>query len=90
MLTAYEDSRARAPDDEVLRRATELARIVFTQDEEFLALAPQWNRSDRHFAGIVYSHQVRATIGQLVADLQLVVELMSPEEIRDTVVFLPL
>lgn len=53
VLMAREDGYDRAPDDQLLQRATDLDRIVFTQDEDFLALGPQWNAVGRHFAGIV-------------------------------------
>ena len=90
VLVAQDDGYDRAPDEQLLQRATDLGRIVFTQDDDFLALAPRWNAADRHFAGIVYAHQLRATIGQLVDDLQLIVEVMSEDEIRDRVIYLPL
>ena len=53
---------------------TELGRVVFTQDDDFLVLADQWNSKGRHFAGIVYAHQLRVTVGQIIAELQLIVE----------------
>lgn len=90
VLVAQDDGYDHAPDDQLLQRATDLGRIVFTQDEDFLVLAPRWNAAGRHFAGIVYAHQLRATIGQLVDDLQLIVEVISADEIRDQVIYLPL
>jgi len=90
VLTAFEDGRANAPDNELLARAMELGRIVFTQDDDFLVLADQWNKEGRHFAGIVYAHQLRVTIGQIIADLRLIVEAVTADEIRDIVLFLPI
>jgi predicted nuclease of predicted toxin-antitoxin system len=90
VLTALEDGRAEASDEELLARATELGRIVFTQDDDFLVIADNWRRSGRHFAGIVYAHQLQATVGQIVADMQLILEAATPDEMRDCVLFLPL
>ncbi len=90
VLTADEDGRASAPDDELLQRATELGRPIFTQDDDFLEIADHWQQTSRHFAGVIYAHQLRATVGQIVLDLQLICEASAPAELSDTVVFVPL
>ncbi len=90
VLTAEEDGRASVPDEELLERATELGRVVFTQDDDFLQIADRWQQASRHFAGIVYAHQLRVTVGQIVADLQLICEASAAQELYDTVIFLPL
>jgi hypothetical protein len=90
VLTAYEDGRATASDEELLARATELGRVVFTQDDDFLAIADQWRRSRRPFAGVVYAHQLHATLGQIISDIQLILEATTADEMRDAVLFLPL
>ena len=82
--TALEDGRADAPDEELLTRAMELGRIVFTQDDDFLAIADAWQRVGRHFAGVVYAHQLRVTVGQIVADLRLILEASTADELRDS------
>ena len=63
---------------------------MFTQDDDFLAIADDWRRVGRRFAGVVYAHQLRATVGQIVADLQLILEASTADEMRDSVLFLPL
>jgi len=90
VLTAFEDQRAIASDEELLTRASDLGRVAFSQDGDFLAIADDWQRTGRHFAGLVYAHQLRATVGQIVADLQLILEATTPDEMRDCVLFLPL
>lgn len=90
VIVAREDGYDRAPDDQLLQHASDLGRIVFTQDEDFLVIGPQWNAIGRHFAGIVYAHQLAVTIGQIVNDLELLVEAMPADEIRDRVIYLPL
>lgn len=72
VLTAIEDGRAQAPDDELLARAHELGRVVFTQDIGFLVLAEQWQRQGRPFHGLLFGHQQRGTIGQYVSNLELI------------------
>jgi len=45
------------PDPIILDRATELQRVVFTQDEDFLAIANRRQQEEVNFAGVIYSHQ---------------------------------
>jgi len=90
VLTAHEDGRADWDDDQLLERATELGRVVFTQDRDFLVLAAKWQESGRGFAGMVYGHQLRVTIGGVVHDLALMASVAGPEYLRNRVEFLPL
>jgi hypothetical protein len=73
-----------------LERAFELGRVVFTQDRDFLVLAADWQRQHRDFAGMVYGHQLRVTIGGAVHDLALIATLISLDDMRNRVEFLPL
>ena len=90
VLTAQEDGRADWDDDRLLERAFELGRVVFTQDRDFLVLAADWQRQHRDFAGMVYGHQLRVTIGGAVQDLALIATLISLDDMRNRVEFLPL
>ncbi len=72
VLTAEQDQTADWDDEPLLQRATELGRIAFTQDDDFLAIGHRWQRAGRDIAGIVYAHQLRITIGQAVRDLELI------------------
>jgi hypothetical protein len=90
VLTVQEDGRADWDDDRLLERALELGRVVFTQDKDFLVLAADWQRQSREFAGMVYGHQLRVTIGGTVHDLALIATLLSLDDMRNRVEFLPL
>ncbi len=90
VLTAQDDGRADWDDDRLLERALELGRVVFTQDRDFLVLAADWQRQRREFAGMVYGHQLRVTIGGAVHDLAIIATLISLDEMRNRVEFLPL
>jgi len=54
------------------------------------AIAHTWQAAGTSFAGVVYGHQRRITIGQMISDLALLATCLQPEEMRDQVVFLPL
>ena len=90
VLTAIEDGRAEATDGELLGRARELGRVVFTQDIRFRALAEDWQRQGRPFAGLVFGHQLGGTIGQFVNDLDLVAQASDADEWRNAIEWLPL
>ena len=90
VLTAQDDNTTTFPDDELLYRATELNRIMVTRDIRFKAFAEQLQRDGTHFAGLVFAHQLRATIGQLVEDLELIAFATDPEDWEGMVEELPL
>ncbi len=89
VLTAIEDNSATLPDDELLERARMLGRVLFTQDILFKALAENWQRQGRAFAGLIFGHQLRGTIGQFVRDLELIATVSETDEWLNTVEHLP-
>jgi hypothetical protein len=90
VLTAEEDQTSEWDDERLLERATLLGRIVFTQDDDFLAIGHHWRNSGRDFAGIVYAHQLRITVGQAINDLELIQKIMTADEMRNRIEFLPI
>jgi len=90
VLTAYEDGMARADDAAVLERATALGRAVFTQDEDFLVIADQWQHVGRPFAGVIFGSQESLSIGQAIEHLELIAKASEPEQMRNGIQFIPL
>ncbi len=90
VLVAFDDGYAEAEDPEVLARATELGRVAFTHDDDFLAVAHEWLKTGRTFAGVVYVHQLRLTVGQTIADLEVVAKAGSPDDFLNRIEYLPL
>jgi hypothetical protein len=88
--TAQEDETTEYEDAELLARALALGRVVFSQDQDFLVIAAQWQAAGLVFAGIVFAEQRRLSIGQCVADLELIGIAANPEDIANTLVRLPL
>jgi hypothetical protein len=89
VATCAEDGMDRADDDQILARATQLGRAVFTQDDDFLALANEWLRNGRAFAGVIYAEQLGITIGQAIRDLELIALVLEPADIANRIEFLP-
>ncbi len=89
VLTAIEDGWHTRTDDELLERAHELQRVLFTQDIRFRALAEDWQQEQRPFSGLVFGHQLRGTIGQYVEDLELIAKASEVSEWENRVERLP-
>ena len=90
VLTAQEDGSEQLSDAELLERATQLGRVLFTFDDDLLWEATRWQQAHRHFSGISYAHPLRITIGQCVRDLELIAKAGEPEDLENRVEFLPL
>ena len=90
VLTSQEDGTAEFEDSALLDRSTELERILVTQDEDFLKEATRRHRAGEAFFGIVYAHQLYVTIGECVADLEIIAKGSEPDEWVNHVEYLPL
>ncbi len=90
VLRAQEDGAARLEDAALLDRATALERVLFTQDEDFLVECAHRQARVTAFYGVVYAHQMRVTIGQCVADLELISKVYAPADMAGRVEHLPL
>lgn len=90
VLTAQEDGSATLEDDPLLDRATALGRVLFSQDEDLLREATHRQRNNILFAGVIYAHQLRITIGQTIDDLELIAKVAEPSNLENRVEYLPL
>lgn len=90
VLTAQEDGAAELEDDRLLQRATVLGRVLVSQDQDLLREAARRFREGGDFSGIVYAHQLRVTIGQMVQDLELIATATSPNEWHRKIEYLPI
>ena len=90
VLTAQEDGYGTASDAQLLDRATDLNRVLFSQDDDLLAEAKVRQVNEIAFTGVVYAHQLRITIGRCVQELELIAKVAEGEEFANRVEFLPL
>ena len=90
VLTCQDDGTIQLTDNEVLARATDLGRVLFTQDDDFLQIVSRWQADQQAFFGVVYCHQLAAGIGQIFNDLALIADVLSSAELGRGVVYLPL
>jgi len=90
VLTAQQDGTTEHEDAQLLDRALALGRVVFSQDQDFLVIAAQRQDSGQTFAAIVFAEQRHISIGQCVADLELIGIAGSPDDFTNRLVRLPL
>lgn len=90
VLTVQDDGRGGTPDPDVMDRATELGRVLFTCDDDMLVEAHRRQTAYLPFSGVLYAHQERVTIGECVRDLEFVAVEGEPEEFADRVEYPPL
>jgi hypothetical protein len=89
VLTAAEDGATELDDHELLDRATECGRVLFTQDDDLLAEATRRQTGGVPFGGVIYAHQARVPVGVCVHDLELIAAVADRDDLRNRVVFLP-
>lgn len=90
ILTSQDDQTAASEDQMLLARATELGRVLFSQDQDFLQIAAEWQRIGRPFVGVLFAAQQGVSLGRLTDDLELLLTCCDAEELRDRVSYLPL
>ena len=90
VVTAHEDGANQFSDDLLLKRAHELKRALFTQDDDLLEEAAKCQRNGTPFSGVIYGQQLRLTIGVCIQDLEIIARSAELEELQNQVLFLPL
>ncbi len=89
VLTAQEDNSGTLTDEELLDRAAMLGRVLFTQDIRFKAMAEDWQRRGKAFAGLLYGRQSNALVGKYVQDLELIAKASDAKDWANVVQYLP-
>lgn len=90
ILTVQEDKRTSFSDPLILDRAMELQRVLFSQDEDFLAEATHRQSENISFAGVIYAHKLRVSLGDCINDLEIIAKAANREDLANRVQYLPL
>ena len=90
VLTVQEDGRSGTPDPLLLDRATELQRVMFSQDQDFLVQAKHRQSEGINFPGVVFARQSRVSIGKCIRDLEIIAKVGNPKDFANRVQYLPL
>jgi predicted nuclease of predicted toxin-antitoxin system len=73
-----------ADDPDHLAFATANSRAIFSNDSDFLRL----HDGGVEHPGIVYCHQQSRSIGEMIRALELIWEILEPEEMRNRIEFI--
>jgi hypothetical protein len=89
VLTAEEDGTATYADERLLERATELGRVLVSNDKDLLVIARRWQREGRFFPGLVRTRQRNISVGVMIEHLALIAEAMAPHEMANQIQYVP-
>lgn len=89
VLTAQEDNRRRTDDSILLDRANTLGRVMLSFDSDMLAIGTFRQREGISFAGIIFAHPARVSVGDLLRDLELIAKVGEPEDLANEILYLP-
>jgi hypothetical protein len=84
VTTTLEAALIGASDAQQAAHALAEDRVIFTQDKDFLRI----HASGTPHAGVAYCQQRRRSIGAIITGLTQIWEVMSPEEMRNWLVYL--
>ena len=90
VITAQEDGTSDWNDERLLDRATELGRVLFTQDEDFLVIFAHRQASDIPFGGVIFAPQLGISNRQAIEDLELFAKTTEPSEAANQLLYFPL
>jgi len=90
VLTAQEDGTAEWEDPGLLDRATELGRVLSSQDGDLLIEAAKRQRTGLRFGGVIYAPQLTLSVGQFIEELELLAKAGVPTDFENRVQYLPL
>ena len=90
VITAQEDGAGEFPDSILLDRAASLGCVLFTQDIDFVREAVSRQRVAQPFAGVIYAHPLKITIGKCIEELELLARASEPADWSGRLEYLPL
>jgi hypothetical protein len=89
VVTVVEDGREGIADPEVLDRATELGRLLLSQDTDLLIEAKARQERGQSFVGVLYAHQL-TPVAPVTDSLEVIAGACELAEFQDRVEYLPL
>lgn len=89
VLTAKDDDTVTLSDADLLERATELGRTLYSHNDDLLAEAHNHLSLGRNFAAVIYSHQLTSPIGHCIEDLEIIAKTCEPVDMLNQIEFIP-
>jgi hypothetical protein len=89
VLTCQEDRSTTLEDDDLLRRVTNLGRVLVTQDNDFKTLVPEFLGRHEAFCGVLFIRP-GSELSQVADHLELVAKAEDPVRLTQGVCYVPL
>ena len=90
VLTAQEDGNDELDDDTLLRRATDLNRVVFSYDRDFSEVTARLQAAGTPFSGVFATRRRGLRLADCLDDLELICKVYDPVDIANRLEFIPL
>ena len=75
-------------DEQQLDYARRNSFVIFTHDDDFLKLNVEYEIHGKEHTGIIYAHQQGLNVGECIRRIKIIVDVLSPEEMKNHVEFL--
>jgi len=86
--STYEVGNLGNSDEEQLEFAVAQHACLFTHDDDLFTIADHWQKIGKEHFGIIFVHQEKLTIGEIISRIKLIVDILSPEEMKNHIEFL--
>ncbi len=84
VTTSMDANLLGASDAEQIAYGLAEGRVIFSQDDDLLALAA----AGVQHAGLAYCHQTARSVGQIIRGLELIWEVYEPDEMKNRIEFI--
>ena len=87
-FTARDAGNLGLSDEQQLTFAHLQGAVIFTHDDDFLKIAHDWRAAAHDHSGIIYLHQQRFRLGEIIRRLKVLDELLTQGDMYNHVEFL--
>lgn len=87
-LSARDAGNLGLTDEQQLAYAQALNMVLFTHDEDFLKIAHERQATGQSHSGIIYVHQQKLNLGEIIRRLKLITELLTENDFLNHIEFL--
>jgi predicted nuclease of predicted toxin-antitoxin system len=88
IITVQETLNLAKSDETQLEYAKSIDALFFTHDDDFLKIAKRWKSGGKSHNGIVYVHQTKLSVGEIIRKLRLLSETVSLKKMKNHIEFL--
>lgn len=88
IITVHETDNSAKSDEKQLEYAKSINALFFTHDDDLLKIAKWWKKVGKNHNGIIYVHQAKLSVGEIVRKLKLLSETVSIKGMKNHIEFL--